>query len=711
MRPPWTATAVGLAAGGGLFSLGMLLYAKGPEAADHWSGVLSASVAVLVAAASVIGWLRRRDQSGEFQAGLLAARVTERCATEERQRRLLDPFPLPVSWHTLGPPVSDHWSVIRQGGGDGPLPLDGTLDDLHRVATTLVPSGRMVVLGAPGSGKTSLIIRFARACLSARAADASQPLPVILRLSTWDPAARPLRRWITEQVEQDYGVAGLAWDESILPVLDGLDEMPPAARGAALRAINTAFAPGVPLIVTSRTGEYHDAVRDADVLTGAAVIELDPLSPEVICAYLTGATRPDRVGEWEEVFDDVREEPGGPLGAALSVPLNLSLARLAYADGDHGRPGHLLGLLALRGHLLDRLIHVLYPEVPDGEHAWRRSDARRWLAFLARHLHRRDAYDLAWWELGKAVPLRARVVVWAVVAAIVFGAANTLAGLPWSLTGRFHMGEDLLWGLGVGLLAGAVSSLWAPLFPRVPKFHRFTVRRTGRALRWRLFGGLGAGLRRGLRSGVESGVPALAIVILLAGFVLDPPTAYDISGYLRHYAFVFVLGFMFGFCCGFVYGFIAGFGAEFVTVFDDLDAFNAGSGATPAETLRADRAWTAIVAAATVAITASVTVVFALTLFEGPHDAWTVTGQAIRFGLAGGLGPSLGTASSQFLLARLSLAASGRLPWRTMAFLQDAATRGALRQVGGTFQFRHALLRDRLVGAETPARSDRVAAQ
>jgi hypothetical protein len=54
------------------------------------------------------------------------------------------------------------------------------------------------------------------------------------------------------------------------------------------------------------------------------------------------------------------------------------------------------------------------------------------------------------------------------------------------------------------------------------------------------------------------------------------------------------------------------------------------------------------------------------------------------------------TAYGGLVISRAWFALRGRLPWSLMAFLADARTRGVLRQAGGVFQFRHALLQDRL---------------
>jgi hypothetical protein len=77
----------------------------------------------------------------------------------------------------------------------------------------------------------------------------------------------------------------------------------------------------------------------------------------------------------------------------------------------------------------------------------------------------------------------------------------------------------------------------------------------------------------------------------------------------------------------------------------------------------------------------------------------------VIIGLTVGLTLAAQTAHSAFLVARVRLAADGVLPLRLMAFLREAHRLGVLRQVGATYQFRHARLQDRLasgagVGAE-----------
>jgi hypothetical protein len=56
---------------------------------------------------------------------------------------------------------------------------------------------------------------------------------------------------------------------------------------------------------------------------------------------------------------------------------------------------------------------------------------------------------------------------------------------------------------------------------------------------------------------------------------------------------------------------------------------------------------------------------------------------------------------TEYVVARIRLAAKRRVPWRFMSFLADAhERRGVLRQVGAVYQFRHIDLQRHLAGHE-----------
>jgi hypothetical protein len=75
---------------------------------------------------------------------------------------------------------------------------------------------------------------------------------------------------------------------------------------------------------------------------------------------------------------------------------------------------------------------------------------------------------------------------------------------------------------------------------------------------------------------------------------------------------------------------------------------------------------------------------------------------------AGGLGYGLSlTAWGQWVaLARIRLPLTRRLPWRLIAFLDDACRLGVLRQAGAVYQFRHSRLQDHLTGTQSVGQSN-----
>jgi hypothetical protein len=152
-----------------------------------------------------------------------------------------------------------------------------------------------------------------------------------------------------------------------------------------------------------------------------------------------------------------------------------------------------------------------------------------------------------------------------------------------------------------------------------------------------------------------------------------------------------LVGLIYGQPFGLAAGFAAGLAAP-----SDLDRTT-----IPEDLLRRDRT-TALVTSSVVAVAVG----FSFSNFTDVglqtalmSQTWTWQLVALTFGLpvAIGVGLSLILASAwgRWQFARAWLAMTGRLPWRTMKFLQDAHRRGMLRQAGGVYQFRHARLQDR----------------
>lgn len=125
---------------------------------------------------------------------------------------------------------------------------------------------------------------------------------------------------------------------------------------------------------------------------------------------------------------------------------------------------------------------------------------------------------------------------------------------------------------------------------------------------------------------------------------------------------------------------------------------------SPSSTLRDDLAATVFrgIAIPILTMPPAVIVVLHLTSSGGSAIADTAIVAALGGTVIGLLAISL-SCWSRLQVARIWLAARGHAPWHLIRFLEDAHARGALRQVGAAYQFRHSRLRDRL--AEEPGKS------
>ncbi|WP_329316073.1 NACHT domain-containing protein [Streptomyces sp. NBC_01278] len=673
----------------------------------------------------------------ELGAQRLGHVVLAQWCQEAALRELLGPDPIPVRWRAAsGPELADHVERTGRPGG-------ASAADLASFARAFLHSERrrLVVLGEPGSGKSSFAVLLVIELLEQmRAGD---PVPVLLPLASWRPAEEHLTSWLEYQLLREYPyldrgmVRELLARNRILPVLDGLDELPAAERPNALRALNTALAAGTPLILTCRTEDYQTAVRSASVVRQAAVVEADPLTAEEAAQYLLGSATPQQQERWRPLTDALRDDPSCPAAEVLRVPLMLWLCRTAYGRPD---PGGIPGELADRGrfpdaaavesHLLDSLVPAVYPVGPQPppqpgrrasrEASWegRRADPQRvshWLGFLAQHLERRGTPDLAWWELGTAVRLGPRMVViglacalgvglfvgpvdgtWAalgyrgpepgmrprLVEGIVIGAADTLINaVPAAVA------FALAHGIGFVFKGGALEPSRVRI--RLGRGARRSGARSGHEILARAGLGIGGGLAGGLGIGLIQGV--------VRKLLSDDPYALRVG-----LVDAVVYGVMFAVAGGLVGAAMAWCEAP--------EAIESAPG--PRELLARNRKavllqWLlfAPLFGAAVAVEGWPAVELLNGNLLGIRLGWTIP-DGLRFGLLTAFGAGLGTVLSLTawgqwtVFARLWLPLTGRLPRTAMEFLEDAHRRGVLRKAGAIYQFRHTRLQQHFARPE-----------
>ena len=138
-------------------------------------------------------------------ADQLAVAVGAQWAAEASVRRLNDPYPLPVSWSAADPTLTDSWDVLEKLAcswcrwrapqpdlwASHPSELAGEGGDMATVLAR-IPTGRLVVLGEPGSGKTMLMVRLVLDILKDR--QPRGPVPFLVLLASWNPREQDLAR-------------------------------------------------------------------------------------------------------------------------------------------------------------------------------------------------------------------------------------------------------------------------------------------------------------------------------------------------------------------------------------------------------------------------------------------------------------------------------------------------------------------------------------
>ncbi|MBW5422010.1 NACHT domain-containing protein, partial [Streptomyces sp. BG9H] len=418
---PWVIGAIGVVA---LAAVLALVVGAGAQAA-------ATSLSVLISAtAGLLSWSWHRTRPAapatreelEQAAEALAAMVRRQWTEEAAAQGLLDPHPLAVRWHSGQTEAGDHARMVGRT-------LSGRSDNMQAFAEAFraLPRRRLVILGEPGAGKTALAILLVRELL--HAPEPGEPVPVLLDLAPWNPRKEPLLDWMARRIHEDYpalrnhetygrdAARKLVAERRVLPVLDGLDELPAPLRPQALAAVNHAIAVHGPLILTSRQSEYRQVVADTDVITAAAVVIATPVEAEDVADFLRSAVPPRRGAAWQPVIDELTRHPEGAVARALSVPLNIWLARTVYASpaGDPAEMTRYTDAQSLQHHLLDALVPAVFsaepaasdPSVPDVRRTaaarWHPDDARTALAFLASHIKRQGTDDIAWWELHRTL--------------------------------------------------------------------------------------------------------------------------------------------------------------------------------------------------------------------------------------------------------------------------------------------------------------------
>jgi DNA polymerase III delta prime subunit len=569
------------------------------------------------------------------------------------------------------------WRLMVQELDRGPRPLPPGTSILQVLEEA---DEELLILGEPGSGKTTVLLYLARMLLDRAETDERRHIPIVFNLSSWAQHRLPFDAWLVEELKIRYQVPqpiGRAWVEAkqIFPLLDGLDEVAESAREACVRAI-TAYAQSehnpLPSIICCRIQEYQ--ALSVHLPLQYAVMLL-PFSDEQIEVYLSSVS-----GQLDTLRQVLHEDKD--LYELARRPLMLSIFTQAY------RGEYTVDLPAQSsGEDYPRALFKKYVKQMLKRrtrlHQGTEEQFQRWLTYFARQLYEQQQTIFAVEELQPSwLPERYRswyrwlmILAYGLTFGLLFGPAFGLAfgvvyGIVFHTLARWAFGT--LFGLVLGVIGGLAGGLafglafrqhqsiqpaevavWSPLSAK-------------KGLLVGAVGGLVFGLVGGLVGWVVAGPGAAAIVggvveaimVVVGGLVgglsprqlparmaLSPNEGIWRSGRRGMIAVLFIV-LMVGLAAGLVVGLLGAsisnliYALIFGLVFGSVGGLIFG-------------------------------------LFFG-----LVAG---RTGLA---------AFFQHFVLRLFLWQLDLLPWNLVGFLDEATERLLLRKVGGSYLFVHRLLRD-----------------
>ncbi len=141
--------------------------------------------------------------------------------------------------------------------------------------------GQLVLLGASGAGKTSLSHAIALELLDRAELNPVGIVPVVFSLPGWMWEGGSLSGWMVWELRVRYQIPfymGRKWVESnsILPIFEGFERIPPAWRSACAKEVNDGFCKTErPFILTCETSTYQELLAigaGVETLTPPAVI-------------------------------------------------------------------------------------------------------------------------------------------------------------------------------------------------------------------------------------------------------------------------------------------------------------------------------------------------------------------------------------------------------------------------------------------------------
>jgi energy-coupling factor transporter ATP-binding protein EcfA2 len=409
----------------------------------------------------------------------------------------------------------------------------------------------LLILGASGSGKTTMLLELARQLIQRARADVTEPIPMVFNLASWTEKLT-LADWLAQELNNLYSVPRKTapdWikGNKLLLLLDGLDEVRQESRAKCVEAIN-AFRKEhglTSLAVCSRSQDYADL---NEKLSFEGAIEVQLLTQKQITEFF------NRFGDELAGIKQALEKDSA-MREMAETPLFLSIMLMAYRDKQDVDIWISKDEKVQRKHLFDTYVERMFEHPRSKNALFEKQDIFRWLSWLASKMVKHNAVSyliedmqLEWLDEKRQKQYRR-------IFELLSGLSGDLTissvdALSWNLP---KAKDGLLVGLFGGLFLGLLVGLLGGLF-------------------FGLIGGLFFGLIGGLSAGLSAGqvdrtaYPGQRLVLSAKNFLFVIVVFGLFFGLPFGLFFGLPFGLFFGLPFGLSVGLIAGlvFGGEFL---------------------------------------------------------------------------------------------------------------------------------------------------
>ena len=514
-------------------------------------------------------------------------------------------------------------------------------------------AGRLLILGKPGLGKTTTLLRLAKELIEQAENDFTAPVPVIFELSNWQKDKLSIEDWLIQYLKDFYSISDRQFSQQlfshlqvvpllnsisdrqfsrrllihhqILPLLDGLDELELETKQLCLTKINEFLQKDSwrYLVVCCCNEEDKEGKITLTQLNG--IYCLQSPKQEEIYRYLQ---RLDRLDLWDMIQNNSQ------MWEFAEIPLLLNM----MITVDPGKPiNHEAKLFRT---YIDKCLQQSPSYVEKRQKIfYTAKQTRRWLTFLARQLKAESQTEFLI-ENMQPTWLESSAQKWLYIL------INTLI---------FELINVLIWGLILGMNLG-------------------------------LFLGLILGMIFLLIAGVEEKiVPQQAI---------DFDWQNIKAGLIDVLIWGIILGLIFGLILWVIDGLIL---ALIYRLSYKLNT-DIKSKETPNQGIKESLKKSLFISVITTLFYLLIPYLF--TLATG--DTFWLRKNSFTFSLGMGIFIGLligGIPCIQHFSLRLVLWKNGLIPWNYSKFLKYTAQRKLIQQVGGRYRFRHDSLRQQFIGS------------